>query len=53
MRWIEDAVQNGRDHAAGSGIAMPVERMREIIAEQSKEVGKMKEEARKKQDGKR
>lgn len=52
MRWIEDAVQKGRDHKAGYGTLLPLSMVRGSIDQQMKEAAKLREELKKKENGK-
>lgn len=47
MRWIEDAVQNGRDYDSSYDTLLPLTRAKECIEEQRKEAIRHKEEAEK------
>ena len=44
MRWIEDAVQKGRDHQAGSDDLLPISIVRQSIERQKKELSRSREE---------
>ncbi len=52
MRWIEDAVQKGRDHGAGCDTLLPMSTVRATVEEQMKEIAKLREEERRKEEGK-
>lgn len=51
MRWIEDAVQKGRDHGAGGDTLLPISTVRATIEEQAKEIARLREEERKREEG--
>jgi hypothetical protein len=46
MRWIDDAVQNGRDVALGTEILLPVRTMREVVAKQQEHLAKRQRESK-------
>lgn len=50
MRWIEDAVQKGRDHGAGLDTLLPFSVIRETIGNQKKLEAERQKEAEKKQE---
>lgn len=50
MRWIEDAVQKGRDQGASYDTLLPISKVRESIEQKMKEAAKLREEERKKQE---
>ena len=49
MRWIEDAVQKGRDHGAGFDDLLPVSLVKDNVEEQMRETDRLQEEIRKKE----
>lgn len=51
MRWIEDAVQKGRDQDAGYDTLLPLTLVRQNIELQMKEVARLQQEARKREEG--
>ena len=46
MRWIDDAVQNGRDVALGTEILLPVKTMREAVGKQQEYYAKRQRESK-------
>lgn len=50
MRWIEDAVQKGRDHHAGFDTLLPLSLVRQNIELQMKEVARLEQEAKKREE---
>lgn len=46
MRWIDDAVQNGRDVALGTEILLPVKTMREVVGKQQEHFAKRQRESK-------
>ena len=52
MRWIEDAVQKGRDQGASYDTLLPISKVSESIEQKMKEAAKLREEERRKQEGK-
>ena len=51
MRWIEDAVQKGRDHQAGCDTLLPLSLVRQKVEQQMKELARLQQEAKKKEEG--
>jgi hypothetical protein len=51
MRWIEDAVQKGRDHQAGYDTLLPLSLIRQNIDQQMKELAELQQEAKEKEEG--
>lgn len=52
MRWIEDAVQKGRDYEAGADTLLPISTVVATIEEQKrKEIARLKEQERKQEEG--
>ena len=52
MRWIEDAVQKGRDHGASPDTLLSMLTVRTTLEEQMKEIAKLREDERRKEEGK-
>ena len=52
MRWIEDAVQKGRDQESGLDTLLPLSLVRENVEQQMKESAKLREELRRSEEGK-
>lgn len=52
MRWIEDAVQKGRDHQAGYNTLLPISLFRQNVEQQMKEIERLQQEEKKKEEGK-
>ena len=50
MRWIEDAVQKGRNNELGTDALLPIVMVRESIEKQRKEAARLRKEAEKKED---
>ena len=46
MRWIDDAVQKGRDVAMGTEILLPVKTMRETVTKQQEQITKRQRESK-------
>ena len=46
MRWIDDAVQKGRDVALGTEILLPVKTMREMVTKQQEHITKRQRESK-------
>ena len=50
MRWIEDAVQKGRDQGAGCDTLLPMSTVQATIEKQVKEIAKLREEEKRKEE---
>ena len=46
MRWIDDAVQKGRDVALGTETLLPVKTMRETVTKQQEIIAKRQRESK-------
>lgn len=51
MRWIEDAVQKGRDHQAGCDTLLPLSLVRQNVERQMNELARLQQEAKQKEEG--
>lgn len=51
MRWIEDAVQKGRDQDASYDTLLPLSLVRQNVELQLKEVARLQQEARRREEG--
>ncbi len=46
MRWIDDAVQKGRDVALGTETLLPIKTMRETVTKQQEQIAKRQRESK-------
>ena len=46
MRWIDDAVQKGRDIGMGTEILLPIKTIRETVTKQQEHIAKKQRESK-------